>query len=116
MHDAAGAATDYRPLMKKSKLPASDYTQLVQNGTKIYCNSHLIFFKPSAHIIIKAAAKKSFGNAVERNKEKRQLREILHSFTYKRPYFFLIIALRNTDKTFEAKKKLLYTHLSPVLQ
>lgn len=82
----------------------TDFTRIIHQGTVLRTNALVLYYTcDSDHLKVGFAVSKKVGNAVTRNKIKRQLRAIFRNYTDKYPNFQIIAVVRKNylDLTFE---------------
>ena len=73
----------------------NDFTRIIQQGTSTKTNALVLYYTcNSDHLTVGFAVSKKVGNAVTRNKIKRQLRAIFQNYVDKYPHFEIIVVVR----------------------
>jgi len=72
-----------------------EFTRIIQQGTALRTNAMVLYYTcNSDHLKVGFAVGKKVGNAVVRNKVKRQLRSIFSNYVNKYPNFEIIAVVR----------------------
>ena len=72
-----------------------DFTRILHEGTALKTNALVLYYTcQSNHLTVGIAISKKVGNAVTRNKIKRQLRSIFRNYIETYPHFEIIAVVR----------------------
>ena len=91
-------------IVKKNR----DFSRIIKNNRPIKSNLFVFFLEKNTNDIYKfgISASKKVGNAVTRNRVKRQIRSILDKNTYKNNFNCIIIIKKDIiDKSFDEMSK-----------
>ena len=91
-------------IVKKNR----DFSRIIKNNRPIKSNLFVIYLEKNTNDIYKfgISASKKVGNAVTRNRLKRQIKSILDKNTYKNNYNCIIIIKKDIiDKSFDEMSK-----------
>ena len=91
-------------IVKKNR----DFSRIIKNNRPIKSNLFVIYLEKNTNDIYKfgISASKKVGNAVTRNRVKRQIKSILDKNTYKNNFNCLIIIKKDIiDKSFDEMSK-----------
>ena len=91
-------------IVKKNR----DFSRIIKNNRPIKSNLFVIYLEKNTNDIYKfgISASKKVGNAVTRNRVKRQIKSILDKNTYKNNYNCIIIIKKDIiDKSFDEMSK-----------
>lgn len=92
-------------LLKKEEL----FELVIKTGKKIYFKELSVFWLPSDKFQVGISVPKKLGNAVLRNKNKRQIKNIIDTYKFEKikKQFVIIVNKNFIDKTFEEKSKII---------
>lgn len=100
-------------ILKKNK----EYNELITKGKKINSSEVIIYytFEEMSNYFFGFSVSKKIGNAVIRNKIKRQIKNILDQKTYKNGFKCIIMVKKDfLNKTYEEKGILIFALLNKI--
>lgn len=105
-------------MKKEYRIKKNQEIQSVLSLKQSIVGKHFIIYKKESHqehFRYALSVSKKFGHAVERNKMKRQLRDILDNLNISNKYdLFVITRLSAKDISFESKKSEIITLLTKI--
>ncbi|BDV02706.1 MAG: ribonuclease P protein component [Candidatus Hepatoplasma vulgare] len=99
-------------LLKKEEL----FELVIKTGKKIYFKELSVYWLSSESFQVGISVPKKLGNAVLRNKNKRQIKNIIDTYKFEKikKQFVIIVNKNFIDKTFEEKSKIIKTVLKKI--
>lgn len=92
------------------------FSNTINKGKRIYMNELSLYYLPSKSFKIGISIPKKLGPAVIRNKNKRQIKNIIdgYKFTKIKKQVVLIVNKKFIDKNFERKKAIIFDALKKI--